>query len=81
MVNSGLSKWTVELKRGTTDSIITHPILCDCGYERPIGGDGGQVASFFYEKYQYVCGGCGRILGEQTYEEYMESLDKKINKE
>lgn len=63
MVVSGLSKWSVELKPGSTDIIITHPIMCECGFERAIGGDGNGVASFFYINFEFVCGGCGRVLG------------------
>jgi hypothetical protein len=63
---SGLSKWSQELKRPTgkddKDYIESKPIMCDCGYARPIGCDGADVASFFYDDFEWVCYGCGRVL-------------------
>lgn len=65
MVN-GLSKWTHELKlttkKGGIDRIESRPIMCDCGYEHPIGGSGTGVASFFYINNEWICAGCGLVL-------------------
>ena len=41
-----------------------NPVLCECGYERPVGGDGAKVGSFFYDEFhgEYVCHQCGKIV-------------------
>jgi hypothetical protein len=63
---NGLSKWTHEAKKDTKKGITyveARPMLCDCGGSVPIGGDGGDVASFFYsERFEWECVVCGRIL-------------------
>lgn len=71
---SGLSKWTHEQKKDTkkgTVYVASHPMLCDCGGSVPIGGDAGNVASFFYVDQEWLCVICGRIL-EPSIREYEE---------
>jgi len=60
---------TTELLKGQSLSKMAQngkmePVLCKCGYERPIGGDGAKVASFFYDAFhgEYVCHACGKIV-------------------
>ncbi len=68
MIESGLSKWTYELKEADNENLTDHIeskcVMCECGYERKIGGDGAGVASFFYVKHEWICLGCGRVLGD-----------------
>ena len=66
-VKNGISLWIVNIEDVViegirTKKITSYPALCDCGYTRPIGGDGGQVASYFYHHYYYLCEGCGKML-------------------
>lgn len=71
-MNSGLSKWSHEQKKDTrkgTVYVASHPMLCDCGGSVPIGGDGKDVASFFYVDLEWICASCGRVL-EPTIREY-----------
>ena len=59
---NGQSKWNTFRLKGK--STTASPRLCECGYKRRIGGDGGKEASFFYDSKhsEWVCEGCGAIL-------------------
>lgn len=45
-----------------------HPVpkLCKCGAYSIIGGNKGNVGSFFWDKThsEFVCCGCGRVLNK-----------------
>jgi len=59
---NGRSKWGI--RKSKENSLAASPKLCECGYRRRIGGNGGREASFFYDPKhsEWVCGGCGAIL-------------------
>ena len=67
---NGISKWNVTGRRkrfvGERNAAKETPKLCECGYRHKIGGDGGREASFFYDSQhgEWVCAGCGAILGK-----------------
>jgi len=64
-IEPGMSKWISESKNVDDKLVaVAIPVLCECGYQRPIGKNGNNVASFFYVKHEYICLGCGKILGE-----------------
>lgn len=74
---NGKSRWTNEEKKDTKKGTVyvkSHPMLCDCGGSTPIGGDAGNVASFFYVNQQWICASCGRVL-EPTIREYEENTE------
>ena len=66
-VRNGISLWNYKVEEIITDGIksrkiTAHPVLCDCGYTRAIGGDGAKVASYFYHRNYWLCEGCGTML-------------------
>ena len=64
-MNSGLSKWSNEIKKPTKAGIAyieSKPVMCDCGGSAPIGGDGAGQASFFYTDFEWICVNCGKVL-------------------
>lgn len=64
LIEPGKSKWVLESKNIDDKLIaVAKPLLCDCGYKRKIGKSGEDVASFFYVGYEYICLGCGKVLG------------------
>jgi len=75
---NGLSKWTNEAKKSTKKGgvtyIVSHPMLCDCGGSTPIGGDAGDIASFFYIDQEWICISCGRVL-EPSIRDYEANAD------
>ena len=69
-MNSGLSKWSNEIKKPTDTGIAyveSKPIICECGGSIAIGGDGAAQASFFYEDFEWCCTSCGMILEPKPY--------------
>lgn len=72
MTNNGLSRWVAPQKTKDEKGSIVYappePLMCECGYERPIGGDGFRSASFFYEDFEWFCPGCGKILEPRVNE-------------
>ena len=64
---NGRSKWSIRKDKSLNEeTTIIAPKLCDCGYRRKIGGNGAKEASYFYDPHhnEWICPGCGAILGE-----------------
>lgn len=75
-MTNGLSRWSppvkIKDKKGSIVYASPEPVMCDCGHKHPIGGDGFRSASFFYDDFEWVCAGCGKILEPELNEKRVE---------
>lgn len=63
---NGLSRWSPPIKMKNKQGFIVYtsptPVMCDCGHKHPIGEDGTKFASFFYDDFEWICAGCGKVM-------------------